>query len=382
MKTLQQVKDELKSYDGRRIKIMEVCGTHTASIFKNGIRSLLSPNIKLISGPGCPVCVTETDYIDTLVDYSLKENHQVLSFGDMMKVRGSRMSLTGAKAAGGSVRILYSPLSAIKLALEDKNTQFVFAAIGFETTTPIYALMLEEIVKNGIDNLKLLVSVKTTIPALTYICENEKDIDGFLCPGHVSVITGSNVYLELAEKYQKPFVVAGFEGEHILAAVDEIVNQITHGQHNAKNMYISAVSEEGNTKAAKLVNQYFETTDGEWRGIGVIPNSALKLRKEYRQYDAAYSEDADGKATTESVTVSRDGTGRVVAAELAGNADPAKYAPELITKGCRCRDVILGRINPPECPLFQTVCNPFQAVGPCMVSMEGACGIWYKNREV
>lgn len=366
MKTLQQVKDELKNYDGRSIKIMEVCGTHTASIFKNGIRSLLSPKIKLISGPGCPVCVTATDYIDILVDYSLKENHQVLSFGDMMKVRGSRLSLTGAKAAGGNVRILYSPLAAIKLAMEDRNTQFIFAAIGFETTTPIYALMLEEILRNGIHNLKLLISVKTTIPALTYICENEKDIDGFLCPGHVSVITGSDVYRELAQKYQKPFVVAGFEGEHILAAVDEILHQINHGQHSAKNMYVSAVSEEGNTKAAELVNKYFEPTDGEWRGIGVIPNSALKLKKEYRQFDAGYCENTDTEAESNSNSVP---------------AADAK-APELTTNGCRCRDVILGRINPPECPLFQTVCSPFHAVGPCMVSTEGACGIWFKNREV
>ena len=367
MKTLQQVKDELRNYDGRELKIMEVCGTHTASIFKNGIRSLLSPNIKLISGPGCPVCVTATDYIDQLVDYSLRENHRVLSFGDMMKIRGSRMSLTGAKAAGGSVQILYSPLSAIRLAMEDRNTQFIFAAIGFETTTPIYALMLEEIIKNGIDNLKLLVSVKATIPALTYICENEKDIDGFLCPGHVSVITGSKVYRELAQRYHKPFVVAGFEGEHILAAVSEIVSQISHGQYRAKNMYVSAVSEEGNTKATELVNKYFEPASDQWRGIGIIENSALKLKKEYSRYDAGYSEETAGSEAKSKLSL---------------NPEQAAEAPELTTKGCRCRDVILGRINPPECPLFQTVCSPFQAVGPCMVSTEGACGIWYKNREV
>jgi hydrogenase expression/formation protein HypD len=204
MKTLEQVKDELLHYDGGPVKIMEVCGTHTASIFKNGIRSLLSPKLQLISGPGCPVCVTSSSYIDRLVEYSLQEKHCVLTFGDMMKVKGTRMSLTEAKAAGGKVRILYSPLAAVQTALRDKDTQYVFAAVGFETTVPIYALLLEEIIKNSIRNLKLMTSVKTILPALSFICENEKNIDAFLCPGHVSVITGSAVYRELAAKYRKP----------------------------------------------------------------------------------------------------------------------------------------------------------------------------------
>jgi hydrogenase expression/formation protein HypD len=348
MKTLQQVKDELKNYNGRKIKIMEVCGTHTASIFKNGIRSLLSPQIQLISGPGCPVCVTSSVYIDKLVEYSLMENHMILTFGDMMKVKGSKMSLTGAKAVGGKVKILYSPLSAIKEAKENPNTQFIFAAVGFETTTPIYALMIEEMLKENITNLRFLTSLKTIIPALSFICENEKDIDAFLCPGHVSVITGSSVYNELAQKYHKPFVVSGFEGEHILAAVYEIVSQIVHNQNKTKNMYISAVSEEGNTKAADMIHKYFESTSDYWRGIGIIENSALKLRDEYSQFDAG----------------SRFNT----------------HIEDVTPKGCRCTDVILGRISPVECPLFDKVCSPLNAVGPCMVSTEGACGIWYKNR--
>lgn len=346
MKTLEQVKDELLHYDGKPIKIMEVCGTHTGSIFKNGIRSLLSPKIQLISGPGCPVCVTSPSYIDRLVEYSLQEDHCVLTFGDMMKVKGNRMSLTQAKAAGGKVQILYSPLAALQIAEEDKATQYVFAAVGFETTTPIYALMLEEIMKKDIRNLKLMTSVKTIIPALTYICENEEMIDAFLCPGHVSVIIGSAVYQQLSEKYHKPFVVAGFEGEHILAAVYEIVQQITHNRPAVKNMYISAVTEAGNQKAAEMIQHYFESTGDDWRGIGRIEGSALKLKDEYKQYDAGSS--------YESV-------------------------PEILPKGCKCTDVILGRINPVDCPLFGKVCSPLNAVGPCMVSTEGACGIWYKN---
>lgn len=347
MKTLDQIKEELKNYDGRPIKIMEVCGTHTGSIFKHGIRSLLSPKIQLISGPGCPVCVTNAAYIDKLVEYSLKDGHCVLTFGDMMKVKGSRMSLTEAKAAGGRVDILYSPLSAIKLAADNPGTQFIFAAVGFETTTPIYALMMDELVQNNIQNLKLLTSVKTIIPALEFICENEKEIDAFLCPGHVSVIIGSGAYEDLAQKYRKPCVIAGFEGEHILGAVYEILSQIKHQSFCVKNLYTSVVSEEGNEKAQELVKQYFEAVDDDWREIGVIPGSALRLKKEYEEYDAGSVLDA---------CVSKG------------------------PKGCRCSDVILGRIQPADCPLFGQVCSPLNAIGPCMVSVEGACGIWYKNR--
>ncbi|MDF2843904.1 MAG: hydrogenase formation HypD protein [Herbinix sp.] len=344
--TLEQIKDALLQYEGPQIKIMEVCGTHTGSIFKSGIRSLLSSKIKLISGPGCPVCVTSSAYIDRLVDYALQENCCVLTFGDMMKVKGNKMSLTEAKAIGAKVQILYSPLAAIQIAKEEANTQFVFAAVGFETTTPIYALMLEEMIKDNIENLKLMTSIKATLPALAYICENEKGIDAFICPGHVSVITGSAAYEALAEKYQKPFVIAGFEGEHILAAIYEIIQQVKNKKPSVKNLYKNAVSEEGNLKALAMVDTYFEETEDHWRGIGVIETSALQIRQEYKEYDAGST---------------------------------LEHVEEKLPKGCKCTEVILGRINPVECPLFSKVCTPFNAVGPCMVSVEGACGIWYKN---
>ncbi|MEY8353524.1 hydrogenase formation protein HypD [Lachnospiraceae bacterium 54-53] len=344
--TVEQVIHELKNYDGRPVKIMEVCGTHTSSIFKNGIRTMISPKIQLISGPGCPVCVTSAACIDKLVEESLTEKHCVLTFGDMMKVKGSRMSLTEAKAAGGNVKILYSPLMAIGEAEKNRETNYTFAAVGFETTAPVYALMLEEIQKKGMENLKLLTSVKTILPALSFICEREKNIDGFLSPGHVSVITGGRVYRELADKYRKPFVIAGFEGEHILAAVYELMTQIGRQGFEVKNMYASAVSEDGNQKALSLIQRYFETGDDFWRGIGLIENSALRLKEEFRRYDAG----SFGHEEKENMP-----------------------------KGCRCTDVILGRINPSECPLFHRACTPLHAVGPCMVSAEGACGIWYQN---
>jgi len=348
MKTLQQVITELKEYDGEPIKIMEVCGTHTSSIFKNGIRSLISPKIQLISGPGCPVCVTASAYIDKLVDYSLMENHCVLTFGDMMKVKGNQLCLTQASAIGGNVKILYSPLDAVKIAMENSLTQYIFAAVGFETTTPIYAVLIEEIKKNNIKNLKLLTSLKTIIPAVSYICENEEKIDAFLAPGHVCVIIGANAFNELANKYHKPFVVAGFEGEHVLAAIYEIVHQIKNKQSYVKNMYVNAVSDEGNRKALTMMDKYFEKSDDYWRGIGIIEGSSLRIRPEFREFDAG------------------------------STFEEYKESPP---KGCRCRDVILGRINPNECPLFSVKCTPLNAIGPCMVSTEGVCGIWFKNRE-
>ncbi len=346
MGPLQRVINELGGYSGEPIKIMEVCGTHTASIFKNGIRSMISPKISLISGPGCPVCVTPASYTDRLVEYALKEGHCVLTFGDMMKVTGSGLSLTEAKAHGGRAVMLYSPLAAIKMASGEPDTQFVFAAVGFETTAPVYALLIEEIIKNDIKNLKLLTSIKKIIPAVEYICENEAGIDAFLCPGHASVITGCGVYRQLADKYRKPFVVGGFDGEHILSALYEIVSQLQSGRFEMKNMYPSVVSEDGNTKAALLINKYFETSDDYWRGIGKIKASGLRLRQPYAGYDA-------------------------------GSAFSCNE--ERLPQGCRCADVILGRISPADCGLFKTVCTPFAAVGPCMVSAEGACGIWYKN---
>ncbi len=343
--TIEQVKQELKNYNGRPVKIMEVCGTHTASIFKNGIRSLLSPNIQLISGPGCPVCVTSSAYIDRLIEYALKEDYCILTFGDMMKVKGSSISLTEAKAKGAKVQILYSPLAAVMIALEHRHMNYIFAAVGFETTAPIYALLVEAIKEHEIKNLKLMTSIKTILPALAFLCDQE-DIDAFLCPGHVSVITGSSIYQELSMRYQKPFVIAGFEGEHILTAVYEIVEQLKFNRPSVKNFYSSVVTEKGNERATQLINRYFDTVSEHWRGIGKLEHSGLKLKREYDIYDAG---------------------------------SDLETREELLPKGCRCADVILGRIHPVECPLFQKVCTPMNAIGPCMVSMEGACGIWYKN---
>jgi len=365
MMKIEQIVKELKEYDGPAVKIMEVCGTHTASIFKSGVRSLISPKIRLISGPGCPVCVTPAAYIDRCIGYAMKENHVLVTFGDMMKVPGLSSSLSQAKGDGARVELMYSPMEVVEKAKQNPGTTYVIAGVGFETTVPAYALTIEEAVRQGVKNIRLLTALKTAMPALEWVCENEDAIDGFLCPGHVSVIIGSSAYEELARRYKKPFTVAGFEPEHILAGIYDIVRQLerkkttTEGtdrddeagighqtEAGVHNLYKNAVKPEGNQKAQEIIRRYFEPGIAMWRGLGMIPGSGLYLRAEYEAYDAG------SKGLDQDIEL-----------------------PE----SCRCGDVIIGRIHPDECPMFGEACHPMNPYGPCMVSSEGACGIWYRN---
>lgn len=351
---IAQVIEYLKSYDGRQLKLMEVCGTHTAAIFKNGIRDLISPKIRLISGPGCPVCVTPTAFIDKCVEYAKATDCELLTFGDMMKVPGTRGSLSENKAADGEggkadITIMYSPLEALEKAKANPEITYVVAAVGFETTAPTYALLIKEAARQNVSNIRLVTALKTAIPALHWICENQNDIDGFICPGHVSVITGTHVYDELAAKYGKPFVVSGFEAEHILAAIYRIVRQIEAGEGRVENMYPNAVKEDGNPKALQAMDDVFTPGPAMWRGLGLIDGSGLYLKDEYEVYDGG-----------------------------SRGLDEDMQLPD----GCRCGDVITGRINPDQCPMFAGGnCTPMAPFGPCMVSSEGSCGIWYRNRH-
>lgn len=345
MMNADQIINELKVYDGPAVNIMEVCGTHTASIFKSGVRSLISPKIRLISGPGCPVCVTPAAYIDRCIEYALKDKHVLVTFGDMMKVPGLNGSLSQAKGDGAKVELMYSPIEVVEKARRNPDVTYVIAGVGFETTVPAYALTIEEAVRVGVSNIRLLTALKTVMPALEWICENEAGIDGFLCPGHVSVIIGSSAYEELSQRYNKPCVVAGFEPEHILAGIYDIVKQL-ETEHSVHNLYKNAVKAEGNKKAQEIIDRYFMPGDAMWRGLGMIPESGLYLRPEYEPFDAG-----------------------------SRGLDQDIELPE----ACRCGDVIIGRINPNECPMFGTSCNPMNPYGPCMVSSEGACGIWYRN---
>ena len=351
MMVISQVINYLKEYNGPEIKLMEVCGTHTASIFKSGIRSLISPEIKLISGPGCPVCVTPTSYIDKCIDYAMMENHVLVTFGDMIRVPGEKASLSSVKGEGAKVEIMYSPFEVIEKATVNPNITYVIAAVGFETTAPIYALVIEEAMEKGIKNIKLVTSLKTVIPALEWICENEEGIDGFICPGHVSVIIGSEAYTALAKKYKRPFSVAGFEPEHILVVIYDLVRQIEEARIEDKiitvhNLYKNAVKTEGNQKAVGVLSKYFDAGPAMWRGLGIIEGSGLYLKTEYEEFDGGSK-----------------------------GLDLDKELPE----ECCCGQVIVGRLNPNECPLFGKACTPTNPYGPCMVSSEGACGIWYRN---
>lgn len=343
---ITDITEFLSNYDGEELSFMEVCGTHTAAISENGIPSILSNKIKLISGPGCPVCVTVADYIDRLCTLALEDNTCVVTFGDLIRVPGSSSALQETKSKGGRIRMVYSPFEIIDLAEKDTDTTYVFAAVGFETTTPIYAVLLEKIIEEDMKNIRLLTALKTMPAAIDTLCQMGGKIDGFIAPGHVSVITGANEFKPLAEKYNLPFVVSGFKGEELLASIYALVK--LKGQGKVLNLYKSAVTDTGNDKAKTLVNKYFEPCDAVWRGIGKINNSGMALKKEYAAYDAGSRE---------------------------------LIHDNVKNKKCRCGEVITGFSSPCDCPLFAKVCTPENPQGACMVSNEGACFHYYINNR-
>lgn len=327
----------IRQYDGPPVQFMEVCGTHTAAIAKNGIRSLLPENIRLVSGPGCPVCVTVTAYLDRLIALSKEPDTVVVSFGDLLRVPGSKGSLSDGKAEGGRVQMVYSPMEVLELARKNPDQTFVFAAVGFETTAPVYALLLKRAKEQGIENIRLLTSLKTMPPAIDWVCR-QGQVDGFLAPGHVSVVTGSRLFEPLAERYRLPFAVAGFSGESILAALYGLTKST--GKGTVLNLYPSVVTRDGNRQAWEAVEECFVPCDAAWRGIGIIKDSGLKLKAEYERFDA--------------------GSGGLMEDREANRA-------------CRCAQVLVGRLEPAGCPLFGKACTPTTPQGACMVSTEGSC---------
>ena len=336
----------LKEYNGNELAFMEVCGTHTAAISESGIPSLLSDKIRLISGPGCPVCVTVAEYIDRLCELALADNTCVVTFGDLIRVPGSKTSLQETRSKGGRINMVYSPFEIINLAKKEPETLFVFAAVGFETTTPIYAVLLDRIINSKIKNIKFLTALKTMPAAIDALCRMGNKIDGFIAPGHVSVITGYKVFEPLSEKYNLPFVVSGFNAQELLAAIYALVK--LSGQAKVLNLYTSAVTRDGNENAQNMVNKYFEPCDAVWRGIGTIKNSGMRLKNEYRNYSASSSELVN---------------------------DNMKNSL------CRCGEVITGFVSPCECRLFGKACSPENPQGACMVSNEGACFHYYINNR-
>lgn len=332
---------------GRAASIMEVCGTHTMAIARFGIRNILPENIDLISGPGCPVCVTETGYIDSAIKLA-KRGFVIVTFGDMINVPGSDSSLAQCRAEGASIEIVYSPSVAVTLARQFPDRQIIFLAVGFETTTAPMPAIIQMAETMGLKNLSLLTAFKLVPPALkALMADPELKIDAFLCPAHVSAIIGSDAYLPFTGKGGVPCVVAGFEPLDILMAIEGILNQLVNNDASVENQYSRVVKPAGNIKAQSLMDKYLQPIDARWRGLGLVPASGQGIKKEFSQFDAE---------KRHGIIVEK---GR----------EPS---------GCLCGEVIKGKLKPTSCPLFATGCTPDHAVGPCMVSSEGSCAAYYK----
>lgn len=328
--------------------LMEVCGTHTVAIARNGIRTLMPEGVRLASGPGCPVCVTSNHDIDKIIALARVEGVTIATFGDMTRVPGSISSLLAEQAAGRSVEIVYSPLDALKLAQENPDRQIVFVGVGFETTTPLVAMAVKRAKAAGLENFSVYGAHKNMPGALEVIINDpELKVDALILPGHVSTIIGVEPYRFLAEKYGVPGVITGFEPVDVLQGIAMIMRQLHEGRADIEIAYSRGVMAEGNPVALAAIDEVFETCSSTWRGLGEIPGSGYRIREEYAEFDAM-----------------------------------RRFAPEVEPtvehKGCRCGDVLRGVMPPNECPLFRTVCSPENPVGPCMVSSEGSCAAYYR----
>ncbi len=333
---------------GRRPVFMEVCGTHTVAISKTGVRSLLQDKIDLRSGPGCPVCVTDYGDIDKMVAFGQIPKVTVGTFGDMFRVPGSYSSLEKERARGADIRIFYSPLEAVKWAEEYPEREMVFLGVGFETTTPASALSILEAQRIGLHNYSVFSVNKTVPPALhALLADPEIHLDGLLLPGHVSAIIGRQAYDFLAEDYRMPAIITGFEALDILSSIHDLLKQMLIGETAVRNGYKRVVREQGNVEAQKLLASFYEPASVSWRGFGVIPDSGLQLKSKFHEYDAQR------------------------------RFSPVVEEPR-IPQGCRCGDLLKGKLTPMDCPLFARKCTPSQPVGPCMVSSEGACAAFYQ----
>ncbi|MCS7049013.1 MAG: hydrogenase formation protein HypD [Verrucomicrobiae bacterium] len=339
---------ELARLVGRDVYLMEVCGTHTMAAFRSGLRQLLPANVHLISGPGCPVCVTDTNYIDAAIELTRRADVTVATFGDLLRVPGSDTSLEQERAVGGDVRIVYSPTDALMLARQHPRRHVVFLGVGFETTAPTVAFNIWTAARDGVSNFHVLCAHKTMPRAMEALLKDQTvRLDGFMCPGHVSVITGLEMYEFIARDYWRPCVVTGFEPADMLEGIAMLLAQIVAGVARVENQYTRSVTREGNRRAQELLAEVFEPCDASWRGLGVIPGSGLAIRPKYAAHDAAVALGVTFRA--------------------------ARVHP-----GCRCGDVLRGVVQPTQCPLFGKACTPLSPFGPCMVSAEGTCAAHYK----
>jgi hydrogenase expression/formation protein HypD len=333
------------------LRLMEICGTHTMAIFRHGLRSLLPETIDLVSGPGCPVCVTAMEDIDRALRVADQPGVIVTTFGDMLRVPGSGGSLQEKKGEGADIRMVYSTMDALAVAEDNPEREVVFLGIGFETTAPTVAAAIKTARLRGMRNFSVLSAHKLLPPAMAALLGGgDLQIDGFLCPGHVTTVIGISAYGGVVENYRIPCVVAGFEPVDILQGILMLVEQARSGLARVEIQYTRGVSPEGNQGARAIMEEVFEPRDSPWRGLGLIPQSGLAVRETFASHDAERRFD---------LTVS-----------------PAQEPP-----GCRCADVLRGKMKPPGCRLYKKACTPRNPVGPCMVSSEGTCAAYYKYQE-
>ena len=352
MMTGTDIKDLASKLKGlslaREVPIMEVCGTHTTEFFRTGVKDLFPPGLRLIDGPGCPVCVTPNSYLDLAMEIAKTHGVVIATFGDMVKVPSSYSSLAMEMAGGMPVEVVYSPLDAVELADKHPDREFMFLSIGFETTAPTEAVALQVARRRNIKNFSILPGNKLTPPAVRAVLDaGVVNIDGFILPGHVSAVIGVDGWRFLASDYGMPCVVAGFEAHDLVRGTLILLDLITAGRTEIINEYTRVVKERGNLRAQEVMLEVFQVAESEWRGLGTIPASGLALRKEYAGFDASVR-------------------------------FPASPPPPKEHAGCRCGDLLRGVIIPPECPLFGTACTPARPVGPCMVSAEGPCSAYFK----
>ncbi len=336
----------------RPVTFMEVCGTHTMAVRRNGLPALFPETVRLISGPGCPVCVTPVGYVDHALALAKRPEITLTTFGDLIRVPGSHQSLEELRAQGASVEVVYSPLDALALARRRPDRQVVFLGVGFETTAPTVAAAIRQAKKEGLENFSVLGAHKVIPPAMELLSSaDDLALDGFLCPGHVSTIIGTKAYDPIAKDHGLPCVVAGFEPLDILQGLVMLVAQIREGRSDVENQYRAVVRPEGNPRAMAVMEEVFEPADTIWRGLGTIPASGLEIRDEFSDYDAARRFEVD----------------------LPDPVEP---------KGCLCGEMLKGTKQPADCPLFGKACTPRRPVGACMVSSEGTCAAHYRYQMV
>ena len=344
----RKVAEEIARAARRPLKIMEVCGGHTHAIFKYGIEDLLPPTVTMIHGPGCPVCVIPLGRVDDAISIALRPEVIFTTFGDMMRVPGSRTNLIDAKARGADVRMVYSPLDALKVAKQNPAREVVFLGLGFETTAPSTALTVLQAAKDGVGNFSVFCNHIMIVPALKALLDSpDLQIDGFVGPGHVSTVIGTRPYEFVPREYGKPVVVSGFEPLDVLQSIHMVVRQVNERRAEVENQYARVAPRDGNRRAMACLAEVFEPRDFfEWRGLGSIAHSGMRLRRKYAAFDAELRFDVPGLRV----------------------ADP---------KACQCGEILKGVKKPWECKVFGTACTPETPIGSCMVSSEGACAAYY-----